>query len=214
MNSRIRAVLGYVEGPEILDVGCVGGDHSSVGSPEWLHKHIANSWPTAWGIDLSAAGIKRVQDLGYANVRVGDAQDFQLNSRFDTIVAGELIEHIENPASFLRCAAAHLKPEGKILLTTPFPFAVANLAYALVKFPKTCSNAEHVNWFCPSTMTALAQRVGLKVEHWELVDDYTEDPPSLLYRIGAAILRLFPRRLRSNSMLFIMRIDSSEGSAS
>jgi hypothetical protein len=105
----------------------------------------------------------------------------------------------------LRCAAAHLKPEGRLVLTTPFPFAAANAAYALLKFPKTCSNPEHVNWYCPSTLTSLAQRERFAVKHWELVEDYIECPPSTLYRIGARIVRFLPRRLRCNSMLFVMQ---------
>jgi SAM-dependent methyltransferase len=173
-------------------------------SPGWLHRRILDTWPDAWGIDLSADRIEKMRHLGYNNVHVADAQTFVLEKQFDTVVAGELIEHVENPAEFLRSVANHLKPSGRLVLTTPFPFALANTSYALFKFPKTCSNGEHVAWFCPATMTALARRLDFEVEHWELLDDYPVGISSLSYRFGRVIVRFLPRRLRSNAMLFVM----------
>lgn len=205
MNTRIEGILSRIQGPDVLDIGCCGGEGASMNSTEWLHKHIVEMWPDAWGIDFSADRIEVMRDLGYANIHVADAQNFALGKHFDTVIAGELIEHVENPAAFFRSVASHLKPNGRLVLTTPFPFALANTAYALLKFPKTCSNGEHVAWFCPATLTALARRLNFEVEHWELLDDYRSGVPSLRYRLGRVVVRFLPRRLRSNAMLFIIR---------
>jgi 2-polyprenyl-3-methyl-5-hydroxy-6-metoxy-1,4-benzoquinol methylase len=204
-NSRVERILALIGGPDVLDIGCCGGDATFLNLPIWLHKHILDGWPDTWGIDLSPERIKIMRELGYENVHVADAQEFDLGKQFDTIVAGEIIEHVENPAAFLRSAARHLKPDGSLIVTTPFPFAFANTAYALIKFPKTCSNDEHVAWFCPATMAQLASRLDLKVEHWELLDDYVKSINSASYRVLRALVRFLPRRLRSNSMLFVLR---------
>jgi hypothetical protein len=70
---------------------------------------------------------------------VADAQDFGLDQNFNTVVAGEVIEHLEDPGRFLACARQHLAPGGRIVLSTAQPFALMNIAYAWYNFPKTCS---------------------------------------------------------------------------
>jgi hypothetical protein len=57
------------------------------------------------------------------------------------------------------------------VLTTPYPFGLLNVLYALKNFPRTCSNPEHTMWFCPSTMAEVARRAGLRVERWRLIVD-------------------------------------------
>jgi len=160
------------------------------------------------GIDISAENIEKMRSLGFDNLLVADAQSFSLDQRFDTITAGELIEHLENPGAFLRTAAAHLAPGGRIVLTTPTPFGLMNLAYAFYKFPKTCSNGEHVSWFCPTTLHQLASRVGLDVLEWTLIEDYRADGPTrryrMFYRMLRAMGRALPARLRCNAMLFVL----------
>ncbi|RMD67368.1 methyltransferase domain-containing protein, partial [Candidatus Parcubacteria bacterium] len=138
-----------------------------------------------------------------------DAQTFSLNERFDTIVSGELIEHLSNPGQFLARAQEHIKPNGRVVLTTPYVFGLANILYAILKFPKTCSNSEHTLWFCPTTFIELATRYDFKVVHWELVEDYYDHVPSWKYRILVAFLRILgpiiPKRIKANSMLFVLQ---------
>jgi len=41
------------------------------------------------------------------------------NKKFDSIVAGELIEHLKNPEKFIKEANRILKKNGKLIITTP-----------------------------------------------------------------------------------------------
>ena len=200
-------MLEWVEGPDVLDVGCAGGAVAPE-SPEWLHGRLRTDFPTIVGIDLSADRIEEMRALGFTSVHCADAQDFQLERSFDTVVAGELIEHLSAPAAFLGRAANHLKPGGRIVLTTPYPFSAHHVLYALLKYPRTCSNSEHAMWFCPSTLPVLAARVGLKVTHWELLEDYPGGA-GLKTKVFTVLVRpLLPRRLRCNAMLFVLTRDS------
>jgi len=205
--SRTDMILSWVKGPGVLDVGCTG--HSvDIGSPRWLHGRLREQFPSVVGIDLSAENIAALRRHGFANLHVQSAESFVLPDEFDTIVAGEIIEHLANPGLFLQQARKHLKPAGRLVLTTPHPFSLANIAYALTKYPKTCQNAEHACWFCPRTMTELVKRNGLRIEHFELIDDYSPDIPSLRYRAFIALRRglgfLLPRLLAKNAMLFVL----------
>jgi 2-polyprenyl-3-methyl-5-hydroxy-6-metoxy-1,4-benzoquinol methylase len=210
MNQRIEKILQYTKGPRVLDVGCVGGK-LDVKNPYWLHAHLLQNFEYVIGVDINQEAINTLKQLGY-NVLLRDAQKLDLNEKFDTIVAGELIEHLSNPGQFLEAAKCLLNKDGRIILTTPYVFGLANVIYALAKFPKTCSNSEHTVWFCVSTLSELARRHGFKIAHWELIEDYYEEVPSLKYRILVAFLKLFgyflPKRVKCNAMLFILQPDN------
>jgi 2-polyprenyl-3-methyl-5-hydroxy-6-metoxy-1,4-benzoquinol methylase len=198
--------LAWVKGPAVLDVGCAG--HAGrVDHPEWLHGRLRQNFSWVWGIDKDPSNVRALQDQGFTNVEVADAQSFDLKERFDSVVAGELIEHLERPGDFLTCAARHLKLGGRIVISTPYPFAIHHFVYALYRFPKTCSNAEHTIWLCPTTLGEMARRAELQVVHWELVS--LEQPTeSGKYRTFLKLLKLFgwvlPDRLRNNTMLAVL----------
>ena len=159
------------------------------------------------GIDINASNVERLKRLGYDNIYIASAETFELQQQFDTIIAGELIEHLANPGLFLQQARKHLAPNGRIVITTPYPFSLAYTLYAIFKFPRTCQNNEHTCWFCPQTMKSLAERVGLKVVYWDLIEDYRLDNPAWRYKLFVRFVMLFrnflPKRLRCNTMLFV-----------
>jgi SAM-dependent methyltransferase len=215
--SRVRAVeiLKWVKGPKVLDIGCTS--HTlAVGSPHWLHGQIRQRFPDAAGIDISQDNVAVLQKAGFTNLYVQSAESFDLPEKFDTIVAGELIEHLANPGLFLQRVRHHLTPQGTIVLTTPNPFSISYVLYAALKFPRTCYNLEHTCWFCPQTMADLAQRSGFEIRHFELIDDYDSDVSSFLYRLFGAIVKLcrpaLPKRFR-NTMLFVLAADGSSDGA-
>ena len=52
---------------------------------------------------------------------MGDAEHFALDRQFDTIVAGDLIEHLGNVEGFLKSVMGCLAPGGKLVIQTPNP---------------------------------------------------------------------------------------------
>ena len=207
MPLRTDVILKWVKGPSVLDIGCTG--HAvNVGSDGWLHGRLRQQFPSVVGIDISEENISELQRHGFENVYVQSAESFDLGKEFDTIVAGELIEHLSNPGLFLDRARVHLKPSGRLLITTPHPFCLFDITYALLKFPKTCQNQQHSCWFCPQTMKVLAERSNFRIVHFELIDDYTPGNPSRRYRAFVMLRRWLgfsmPRLFARNSMLFVL----------
>lgn len=203
---RTDKTLNWVSGPKVLDVGCTS-HVVEVNSPYWLHGRLREKFPEVVGIDISRENVETLKQAGFGNLEVQSAERFELPEKFDTIVAGELIEHLSNPGLFLRQARAHLNDDGEVVLTTPNPFSLAYFLYAVLKFPKTCQNPQHTCWFCPRTLTELAERSGFRVKHFELIDDYRLDDPSFLYRQFGRVMVLFSRILRNRfgkTMLFVL----------
>ena len=211
-SDRIARMLSLVEGQSVLDVGFADGlldERSPNESRNWLHGYLRQSYSEIWGIDLGSRKVAQLAELGYSNLIVADAQDFDLGRTFDTVVAGELIEHLPSPGRFLDMARKHLAPGGRIVLSTPFVFGAPNLFYAWVKYPTTVSNPEHTMWFCPTTISYLAERSGLTVDLLELVDDFVAfDAKHARFRIWRRLYsmlnRLLPLRFRALTMVVVL----------
>ena len=212
MPDRQDAILAEIVGPDVLDVGCAG-HWVKPGARDWTHGRLREALPAIVGVDLSEDNVAKMRAAGYDNVFVGDAEDLGATfgeRRFDSIVAGELIEHLGSPLSFLCSARDLLKPGGRIIITTPYPFSLFQFLFALKNFPRTCSNPEHSVWLCPTTLGELATRAGLRVHSWRLIEDYVLNE-DLLYRWFIRALRalrwVLPLRLRANTMVFVLVAD-------
>lgn len=96
---------------KILDIGCWDGSHSI---------KFAKKTNTVYGIESSITSAKRAKKKGII-VEYGDfnKSDFFENTKFDIVVAGEVIEHIFDTDLFLHKIHNVLKPRGKLILTTP-----------------------------------------------------------------------------------------------
>lgn len=204
---RSDEILAMVKGPRVLDVGCAG-HIIRPDRPDWLHGRLRERFEVT-GIDISESNVAQLRALGYTNIHVASAESFDLGRLFDTVVAGEVIEHLCNPGQFLTCARQHLRPDGRLVLSTPYGFSLMYAAYAAYHYPRTCENREHTCWYCPATVTELARRAGFVIETLRLIDDYDPHVKSLKYRAYWAVLRalgwLLPEKMRKTTMLLVLR---------
>ena len=98
-----------------------------------LHQSLRQRFPHVAGIDISEENLERMRALGYENLYKMDAEKISLDEKYDTIVAGELIEHLSNPGLFLDRALMHLKPGGRLIITTPYVFSLLYIVYSNTK---------------------------------------------------------------------------------
>jgi 2-polyprenyl-3-methyl-5-hydroxy-6-metoxy-1,4-benzoquinol methylase len=207
MESRLDAIIKWAKGPKVLHIGCA--DHEvRKNSKHWVHERLYKRFSYVVGIDISEKNIQIMRNYGYENLYIANAENFFIEENFDTIIAGELIEHLSNPGLFLFQVNKHLKRNGRLIITTPSPFSLINIAYAWLKYPKTCQNSEHAMWFCPRTLKSLVIRYGFKEEYFSMIQDYELDNLSIKYRVLSYIMVylrwLFPKKLKCNCMLSVM----------
>ena len=73
------------------------------------------------GVDLSQEAVSRANNKYGAFYEAGDifklAEDRQ--KKYDCVIMTEMIEHVEDPKSFIKVALSLLKDGGKLILTTP-----------------------------------------------------------------------------------------------
>src|SRR5690349_15464592 len=102
-----------LDGKTALDVGCGAG---------LLCEPLARLGAKVTGIDASpeviAVAQKHAAAMGLEiDYRAGDVQE--LDGQFDLITSLEVIEHVADPAAFLKALARRLAPGGLMILSTP-----------------------------------------------------------------------------------------------
>jgi 2-polyprenyl-3-methyl-5-hydroxy-6-metoxy-1,4-benzoquinol methylase len=211
-NERLRAILEEVRGPEILHVGCVNHrlPQDASEARHSLHYQLCHRFEGnhVVGMDIEAEAIQELAQRGF-DVVCGDAHNLPYRGEFDTIVAGELLEHLQNPGIFLQECARALKPGGRLVLSTPNVFTpMLQLMY--LKNADKAFNADHAVWFCPQTLRELLRRCGFNIARINFVDDMQpEIIGSYYYKAfiySWKVMRgCLPRRLR-NTMVAVCEL--------
>jgi 2-polyprenyl-3-methyl-5-hydroxy-6-metoxy-1,4-benzoquinol methylase len=195
-SSRFEQLKKYFEGKDVLDLGCAVGYKK----PDWMHFHIKSVAKSIKGLDLDAKSIEEINQMGY-EITQGNAQDFQLNEKFNLIHAGELIEHLDNPGGFLDSVRNHLTEDGLFLLTTPNALRISNFIYAATGGLKV--NGEHTCWFCEYTLKTLLERKGFElVEVGYLKHQTFSGLRKFLLKLRAFVL---PQRVAWNTVYVIAK---------
>jgi 2-polyprenyl-3-methyl-5-hydroxy-6-metoxy-1,4-benzoquinol methylase len=120
VRNRLYWMARQTKGLNILDVGTSEGVLPILVAREGRH---------VIGIDINAEAIEYARQLLIRETeevrkrvayKVVDFTSFIDGHSFDTIVAGELIEHVTSPETFIEMCCEALEPEGRLVLTTPF----------------------------------------------------------------------------------------------
>ncbi|GGM32336.1 hypothetical protein GCM10011351_18020 [Paraliobacillus quinghaiensis] len=120
VRKRINWMLTNVTGNYVLDVGCSQGVTSII---------LGREKKNVIGIDLSSSAIcDALENLELEELDTKDRVLFkqanffncEFDTKFDTIILGEILEHIADIDSFFHKAYSLLKDKGKIVVTTPF----------------------------------------------------------------------------------------------
>lgn len=210
-TSQTLTLQSYVErdqwlvercrGKRILHLGCVGftdcpTDEKIRLAQQTLHYQLSQVADCV-GMDLDGAAVAELQRSGlFNNVLVGDVErlgDFAGRFQpFDLVVAGDIIEHLSNPGLMLDGVKAFLKPEGRLLVSTPNAFGlVAQLRHLRGRI---LEGAQHVLSFNIITLTQLLNRHGYEViEAHSCHQRHATAMPGWLFRAGHALFRAVPR---------------------
>ena len=103
----------------ILDIACAAGDFIAV-KPEIIE-----------GIDLDEDNLRRAREKGFRVKRIdidkGEMSQLESN-RYEGVMGGWIIEHLDYPLEFLKEVRRVLKPGGTAVMLTP------NIPYELDNF--------------------------------------------------------------------------------
>lgn len=123
------------------------------------------------GLDLSTVAVENAKKIFGDRYVSGDLFEFSKanENQFDIAILTEVIEHVEDPMAFLKAIKTLLKPNGKIVLTTP------NKSF----FPKKIVWAStpppiHCYWFSEKTLGWLAEKLNASLDLIDFSGFYTK----------------------------------------
>ncbi len=148
LTGRVEAIKHYMAHCNLLDVG--SSDMDGLGS---LNKDIKKAAKSVTSVD-----IQNGQNF----------ETYKLGRKFDCIVAGDIIEHIDNTGKFLNNCRRHLIDNGRLIITTPNPYGIyrvlRHIAFGRYMADETDNPAEHTQMFTFALLERLLKRHGFDVE--------------------------------------------------
>ena len=194
--DRLPTLKPFVTGKRVMDLGCVDSRrekhadaadrfaHKHEHQATFLHTKIAELASETLGVDIDPEGVSMLNDAGF-NVVVGDVEtmDPPPAGPYDTVVAGEIIEHLENPGLFLRNMLKMTAAGGSLLVSTPNPF-YAGSAWKVWRNGEPSVHDEHMGWQDPITLAQLFRRTG-----WEPAEFWWVQPEAKVLKTWKRLAR-------------------------
>ena len=166
--DKFSSIVEMCEGKTVLDVGCVGQD-KGLNHDHWLHGRIKKTASKLVGVDINKEGIQLMNENGF-EVYEPDSL-LSKNEKFDLVVMGDVIEHVNDPGSFLSFYAQFLNDDGRMIICTPNSFGIRYTLQVLF-YGKPGTNEEHTLAFDPYVMLELFSRVNLDPHEFYWLKEY------------------------------------------
>jgi SAM-dependent methyltransferase/spore maturation protein CgeB len=155
-RERIDWLVSQARG-EVLDVGCSQGIASILCARRGLNVLGVDNEADRIAYALAERDRKPAEVRERLEFRVGDASRLGVpDDAFDSVLLGEVLEHLADPAPVLAEVARVCKPDGVIALTTPFGYS---------------PHHDHKATFFPASLVA-ALAPQLTITSLDIHDDY------------------------------------------
>ena len=178
--NRYIFVAQFIKGKIVLDIGCGSG----LGAKYWIDKGAKS----VTGIDTDNNAIEEAKSWSRkARFMVIDAQAMPFpDNSFDTMVALEVIEHLEDANAFLIECQKILKTEGILICSTPNRQVVS----PLLKKPR---NPHHIKEFNPQEFSTLIDSHFSNTKHYgqKILSLKDRIKPTLIAIVDNTITNIF-----------------------
>ena len=145
----IRA-KGFSTGMSLFEVG--------IGASECLLAAREIGYET-FGIDVIERHVEDAKRFYGLNVETADFNEYESDRKWDVIIMGDVLEHVNDPVKAVEKAAALLKDDGAVWISTPsFESAFSNVVGHADPMRK---QTFHLNYFSRESLYALLEKHGL-----------------------------------------------------
>jgi glycosyltransferase involved in cell wall biosynthesis len=199
LDSRNQAILRLCAGKAVLHLGFVdeGLLDDRLRQESWLHAMLARVAAKVVGIDISEQGVRRAQQVGYADCYVADVERLSSASfprlDYDIILAADIIEHLDNPGLFLGELHSVTTEKTLVVITTPNALNIKTFFYPLAGVEYV--HPDHNLYCSPTTLSTLLEKHGFQVTDMSLYSNVYKPNKSKLGGVGDRIGKFLFRTL-------------------
>lgn len=183
--QRLEFIREMCTGKKVLHLGCTNYPYTEKSLAEGMlvHSWLRDVSKELHGIDSDSLGLKILETNGFENLFLADLENLDsldIDAEFDVIVAGEIIEHLNNPGLFLSGIQRFMRQNTRLLITTVNAYCATRFALYARKSDRGISepvHPDHVAYYSYSTLSLLIKRHELKIEKFCYYDIGTEHRP-------------------------------------
>ena len=173
VRDRLSFLENLVKDKKVLHIGCC--DHhelirDKIAKDIWLHARLCCKTKRCLGIDINRDAVRYLHDqLQYKDIICADLIKDRIeeifSEKWDYMILGELLEHLDNPLLFLSSIRnIYSKCVDKVVITVPNAFSIHNFIQA--SRHKELINSDHKYWFTPYTLAKIATLAGFQIEEF------------------------------------------------
>lgn len=144
--NREQYILKHVQNKVVLDIGASGPMHEAI-------KQIAKE---CHGIDINAP-----KGDNYHRIDLDKVDFLPVIEGLQIIIAGEVIEHVDNAGHFLDLLKQYSCP---VIVTTPNAFSNAARNHILTGVEQV--NIDHKCWYSYTTVKTMIEKHGYNIKEW------------------------------------------------
>ncbi|MBK9165598.1 MAG: methyltransferase domain-containing protein [Acidobacteria bacterium] len=202
--QRVQFLKELAKGKRVLHLGCTNFPYTldSIAAGSLLHADLAAIADELTGFDFDQEGIDLLTERGFGELYRADLERLEevtLEREFDVIIAGEMIEHLNNPGLFLKGIQRFMNSETKLAITTVNAFCA--FRFVIYGFRGKGGQNEpvhpdHVAYYSYRTLKKLIDNSGLTIDEFNFYDLGVEHRGTLkwYYRaVNDVSVALFPQ---------------------
>ena len=183
--QRLDLIRELCSGKRVLHLGCTNYPYTEVAIENnmLLHFELEAVAAELYGIDYDQNGIDILNARGTQNIYLADLEkldELSLNDSFDVIVAGEMIEHLNNPGLFLQGIRRFMREDSVLLITTISAYCGMRFFWYGLRGKRGKNepvHPDHVAYYSYSTLSLLLKRHDLQIERFLFYDIGSEHRP-------------------------------------
>ena len=183
--QRVELIKQMCTGKKVLHLGCANYPYTqnSIDNEMLLHYDLEKCASSLYGFDFDQPGLDILAANGTQNLYRADLEkldDVVLTETFDVIVAGEMIEHLNNPGLFLTGIQRFMNADTRLVLTTINAYCGMRWFWYGLRGRRGKQepvHPDHVAYYSYSTLSVLVKRHGLDIDSFMFYDIGKEHRP-------------------------------------
>lgn len=176
--QRVPFIKKMCRGKSVLHLGCTNYPYTeaSIENDMLLHLNLREEAAELYGFDFDREGLDVLEKYEIGNLYRADLEkldEVPLDKTFDVIIAGEMIEHLNNPGLFLKGIQRFMHAETDLIITTINAYCAMRFVIYGLRGKGGANepvHPDHVAYYSYSTLKLVLERENLAVKKFYFYD--------------------------------------------